>query len=71
MARAIESCFICGGRYRILWVKPLGGHPQRIIEIEDVDRRRRFHGSDAALARLAFSIKRAHAKVQPQGRAGA
>lgn len=71
MAQAIESCFICDGRYRILWVKPLGSHPQRIIEIEYVDRRRRFHGSGADLARLAFSIKRAQAKAQPHGRAGA
>ena len=67
MARAIESCFIGDGRYRILWVKPVGSHLERIIEIEDVDGRERFHGSGADLARLAFSIKRARAKAQPQG----
>lgn len=67
MAQAIESCFIGGGRYRILWVKAVGAHRQRIVEIEDVDRRQRFHGSADDLARLAFSIKRAQAKVQPQG----
>jgi len=66
MAQAIESCSICDGRYRILWVKPLGRHPQRIIEIEDVNRRERFHGTGEDLARLAFSIKRAQAKVQSQ-----
>ena len=70
MAQAIESCFICDGRYRILWVKAVGPHPQRIIEIEDIDGRARFHGSGADLARLAFSIKRAQAKVQPQGHTG-
>lgn len=70
MAQAIESCFIGDGRYRILWVKTVGRHPQRIIEIEDVDRRERFHGSGADLARLAFSIKRAQAKVQSQGHTG-
>ncbi len=70
MARAIESGFIGDGRYRILWVKPAGRHPERIIEIEDVDRRERFHGSGADLARLAFSIKRATAKAQSQGHTG-
>jgi hypothetical protein len=70
MAQAIESLFIGDGRYRILWVKSVGSQPQRIIEIEDVDRRQRFHGSGAELARLAFSIKRARPKVQPQGHTG-
>jgi hypothetical protein len=37
MARVIESWFICDGRYRIHSVKPVGSHPERIIEIEDVD----------------------------------
>ena len=42
MARAIERWFICNGPYRIHSVKPVGGHPERIIEIEDVDRHERF-----------------------------
>ena len=42
MARLIESWFICDGRYRIHSVKPVGSHPERIIEIEDVDSRKRF-----------------------------
>jgi len=29
-------------QYRIHLVKPVGGHPERIIEIEDVDSRKRF-----------------------------
>ena len=66
MARVIESWFICDGRYRIHSVKPVGAHPERIIEIEDVDCRKRFHGSGADLERLAFSFvsRRARAKFQ-------
>ena len=56
MARLIESWFICDGRYRIHSVKPVGAHPEQIIEIEDVDNRKRFHGSGADLERLAFSF---------------
>ena len=67
MARAIETWFICDGRYRILSVKPVGRHPERIIEIEDVDGRKRFHGSGADLERLAFSFVRAKAQTQLQG----
>jgi hypothetical protein len=67
MARAIESWFICDGRYRIYSVKPVGGHPERIIEIEDVDRRVRFHGSGADLERLAFTFVSEGARTQLQG----
>ena len=67
MARAIERWFICNGRYRIHSVKPVGGHPERIIEIEDVDSRERFLGSGAELERLAFSFVRARARPQLQG----
>ena len=47
MARAVERWFICTGPYRIHSVKPVEGHTERIIEIEDVDRHERFHGSRA------------------------
>jgi hypothetical protein len=66
MARAIERWFICNGRYCIYAVKPVGAHPERIIEIEDVDRRERFHGSGSDLERLAFSFVRARAQDQLQ-----
>jgi hypothetical protein len=45
--RAIERWFVCNGPSRIHSVKPVGGHPERIIEIEDVDRHERFDGSRA------------------------
>jgi hypothetical protein len=67
MAQVIESWFICDGRYRIHSVKPVGGHPERIIEIEDVDSRQRFHGSGADLERLAFSFVSGGARAKLQG----
>jgi hypothetical protein len=67
MARASESWFICDGRYRIHSVKSAGRHPERIIEIEDVDSRKRFHGSGADLERLAFSFVSEGARTQLQG----
>ena len=69
MARVIESWFICDGRYRIHSVKPVGSHPAQIIEIEDVDSRKRFHGSGADLERLAFSFVSARARAKLQGHA--
>ena len=69
MARVIESWFICDGRYRIHSVKPVGSHPERIIEIEDVDSRKRFHGSSADLERLAFSFVSGRGRRKLQGRA--
>ena len=69
MARAVETWFICDGRYRIHSVKPVGRHAERIIEIEDVDRGKRFLGSGADLERLAFSIMRERAQARLQDRA--
>jgi hypothetical protein len=64
MARAIESWFICDGRYFIHSIKPVGLHPARIIEIEVVDTRERIHGSGAELEGLAFSLLSARAQLQ-------
>ena len=69
MARVIDSWFICNcnGRYRIHSVKPVGRHPERISEIEDVDRGKRFHGPGADLEQLAFSFVSEEARTQLQG----
>ena len=56
MARLIESRFICDGRYRIHSVNPVGRHRGRIIEIEDVDLRERFHGTASKLDRLVLTL---------------
>ena len=57
MARVIESRFICDGRYRIQSINAVGRHRARIIEIEDVDRRERFHGTAWALHRLVLKLQ--------------
>jgi hypothetical protein len=66
MARAVESWFICDGRYRIHSIKPVGRYPARIIEIEDVDTRERFYGSGGELERMAFSLVRTAVRSQLQ-----
>lgn len=57
MAQAIESRFICDGRYRIHWIKASGRHRARIIEIEDVDRRLRYHGTASKLEKMASKLR--------------
>ena len=56
MAQLIESRFICDGRYRIQSINAVGRHRGRIIEIEDVDRRERFHGTASKLDRLVLEL---------------
>jgi hypothetical protein len=57
VAQAIESQFICDGRYRIQSIKALGRQRARIIEIEDVDRGVRFHGTALKLERMAAKLR--------------
>jgi hypothetical protein len=56
MAQVIESRFICDGRYRIHSINAVGRRRGRIIEIEDVDRRERFHGTASKLDRLVLRL---------------
>lgn len=56
MAQEIVSRFICDGRYRIHWIRTLGRHRGRIIEIEDVDRQQRFHGPPSKLEQMASKL---------------
>jgi hypothetical protein len=65
MAQVIESRFICDGRYRVHWINALGRRRGRIIEIEDVDLRKRFHGTPSKLDRLVLSLL-AHASRDRQ-----
>ena len=57
MAQLIESRFICDGRYRIQSINAVGRRRGRIIEIEDVDRRERFHGTASKLDRLVLILQ--------------
>ena len=56
MAQVIETRFVCDGRYRIQSINAVGRRRGRIIEIEDVDRRERFHGTASKLDRLALTL---------------
>lgn len=56
MAQVIESRFVLDGRYRIQSIKAVGRHRARIIEIEDVDRRQRIHGTASTLDRLVLRL---------------
>lgn len=58
MAQVIQSRFICDGRYRIQSINAVGRRRGRIIEIEDVDRRERFHGTASKLDRLVLRLLR-------------
>lgn len=58
MAQLIDSRFICDGRYRVHSISTVGRRRGRIIEIEDVDRRERFHGTPSKLDRLALRLLR-------------
>ena len=61
MAQAINSNFICDGRYCIHSIEAVGEHKARVIEIEDVDSRQRFHGPASSLRRLEHSLLRSFA----------
>jgi hypothetical protein len=58
MAQVIETRFVCDGRYRIQSINAVGRRRGRIIEIEDVDRRERIHGTASTLDRLVLSLLR-------------
>ena len=57
MAQVIKTRFICDGRYRVHFVTAAGRHRGRIIEIEDVDRRLRFHGTASKLDRMILRLQ--------------
>jgi len=57
MGQAIESEFICDGRYQIHSIKAVGRHRARIIEIEDVDRQQRIHGTASKLHKMAMQLR--------------
>jgi hypothetical protein len=58
LAQVIETRFVCDGRYRIHSINAVGRRRGRIIEIEDVDLRQRFHGKASTLDRLVLSLLR-------------
>jgi hypothetical protein len=69
MAQAIENWFFCDGRYRVHAIRPVGRRRGRIIEIEAVDTRERFHGPAHRLEKVMHTLCRSkdEAAVAPTG----
>ena len=61
MAQLVVSWFICDGRFRVHAINAVGRRSARIIEIENVDTRERFHGNPRMLRRLFQSLERSGA----------
>jgi hypothetical protein len=57
MAQLVVSWFICDGRFRVHAINAVGRRSGRIIEIEDVDSRERFHGSARSLQRTVDTLQ--------------
>ena len=56
MAQAITSWLISDGRFRVHAINAVGRRSARIIEIEDVDTGKRFHGSARKLQSMFQSL---------------
>ena len=58
MAQLVVSWFICDGRFRVHAINAAGRRSARIIEIENVDTRQRFHGNARMLQRLEQALEK-------------
>ena len=56
MAQLMVSWFICDGRFRVHAINAVGRRKGRIIEVEEVDSRERFHGSGRKMQRLVDTL---------------
>jgi len=68
MAQQVVSWFICDGRFRVHAINAIGRRKGRIIELEEIDTRERFHGSARRLERLVHTLRRSYGeldRVQP------
>jgi hypothetical protein len=57
MAQLIVSWFVDDGRFRVHAINAVGRRKGRIIEVEEVDTRERFHGSARRLERLVLTLR--------------
>jgi len=68
MAQQVVSWFICDGRFRVHAINAIGRRKGRIIEVEEIDTRERFHGSTKSLERLVGVLRQSYGdsnRVQP------
>jgi hypothetical protein len=67
LAQLMVSWFICDGRFRVHAVNAVGRRRGRILEVEEIDTRERFHGSTKKLERLVQVLRRSYGDVdRPQ-----
>jgi hypothetical protein len=57
MAQLIVSWFVDDGRFRVHAINAVGRRKGRIIEVEEIDTRERFHGSARRLERLVQTLR--------------
>jgi hypothetical protein len=63
MAQQVVSWFICDGRFRVHAINAIGRRNGRIIEVEEIDTRERFHGSAKRLERLVDTLRRSYGEL--------
>ena len=63
MAQLVVSWFICDGRFRVHAINAVGRRKGRIIEVEDVDTRERFHGSARKLEQVVHALRGARGEL--------
>ena len=57
MAQLVVSWLICDGAFRVHAINAVGRRKGRIIEVEEVETRERFHGSARRLERLTQMLR--------------
>jgi len=57
MAQQIVSWFVSDGRFRVHAINAVGRRKGRIIEVEEVDSREHFYGSDRKMQRLVDTLR--------------
>ena len=63
MAQLVVSWFICDSAIRVHTINTVGRHKGRIIEVEVVDTRERFHGSARKLERVVHALRGARGEL--------
>ena len=67
MAQLMVSWFICDGRFRVHAINAVGRRKGRIVEVEEVDSRERFHGSPREMQRLVDTLRVSSAEFGHDG----
>jgi hypothetical protein len=63
MAQQVVSWIICSGKFRVHAINAIGRRKGRIIEVEEIDTRERFHGSTKRLEGLVDMLRRSYGEL--------